>query len=218
MADQHPSERCYGGRGRRGLFGFAIAVLAGVLSTVLAIPQAAAHDSVIDADPGVGAAVAEFPRTVTLIFSGEPRPNFNRVAISDAQSKEVLFSGEPKLDGRVVSIDVPAGLDPGAGDYVVGFQITSSDGHSTRGKTTFSVVDPHAAVSDASASSPAGDASAADSAPEASAAGDQGPATWLWGALGAVAVAAVAGGLGVVGWSARRRKIHSTDNPSSKEN
>ena len=87
----------------------------------------------------------EFPHHVSLKFSGNPKNNFNTVAISDADAKEVLYSHEPEVVGNEVSLDIPEDINPGPGNYIIGFQITSSDGHSTRGKTSFSVADPDAA-------------------------------------------------------------------------
>lgn len=116
----------------------------------------AAHDSVINATPGVDSTVTEFPREITLEFSGEPRDTFNTLAVSRAEGddREVLFSGEPTLDGRFVSIAVPDDVQPGDGTYVVGFQITSSDGHATRGYTTFTVAgSAHESASEAAGGS-----------------------------------------------------------------
>ncbi|WP_448850877.1 copper resistance CopC family protein [Corynebacterium sp. 335C] len=105
------------------------------------LPVAAAHDSVVDSTPPNGGSVDEFPREIQLVFSGEPKPSFNTVAVSDQDTKEVLFTAEPELDGRNVTVEVPDDVRPGPGSYLVGFQITSSDGHSTRGMVTFSVGD-----------------------------------------------------------------------------
>ena len=53
----------------------------------------------------------------------------------------MLITQQPELQDQVISFDVPESVDPGPGSYIVGFQITSSDGHSTRGKLSFSVGD-----------------------------------------------------------------------------
>ncbi|MBN9643362.1 copper resistance protein CopC [Corynebacterium sp. CCM 8862] len=116
----------------------AVAVPTGLTGAV-APPVAVAHDSVINSKPEDGGTVAEFPREIVLEFSGIPKPNFNTVAVSNADTREVLFSVEPILDQQFVHVDVPADIDPGPGNYLVGFQITSSDGHATRGGVTFSV-------------------------------------------------------------------------------
>ncbi|WP_082150624.1 copper resistance CopC family protein [Corynebacterium vitaeruminis] len=121
----------------------SFAVLAGA-SVVTAAP-ASAHDAVISSNPGDKQVLEEFPHRVSLKFSGNPKNNFNTVAISDADAKEVLYSHVPEVVGNEVSLDIPEGINPGPGNYIIGFQITSSDGHSTRGKTTFSVGNPDAA-------------------------------------------------------------------------
>ncbi|WP_370625774.1 copper resistance CopC family protein [Corynebacterium sp. TAE3-ERU16] len=116
---------------------------------------AVAHDVVLDSTPADGATVDEFPREIVLEFSGIPRDSFNTVAVSDTDTSTVLFSDEPALDNQVVSVTVPEDIHPGPGHYTVGFQITSSDGHATRGRTTFTVSDGAASPSEPSGSSPA---------------------------------------------------------------
>lgn len=115
-------------------------VFAAVASAALIFaPNALAHDAVIGGSPANGEVVGEFPSTLSLEFSGVPQDGFNTFAlsrVSDGQP-EVLFSGEPQLDGQKVSLDVPSGLDTQPGDYRIGFQIVSSDGHATKGMTTF---------------------------------------------------------------------------------
>ena len=100
---------------------------------------AVAHDVVLDSTPADGATVDEFPREIVLEFSGIPRDSFNTVAVSDTTTSTVLFSDEPELENQVVRVAVPDDVHPGPGEYTVGFQITSSDGHATRGRTTFTV-------------------------------------------------------------------------------
>lgn len=119
---------------RRG--GAAAAVVA---VAALAPAPAFAHDSVIGSNPKDGSVVSEFPRAIELEFSSEIQDGFNTVALSrevDGQS-EVLYSGEPTVQGRDVTLDLPDDLHPEPGEYKVGFQIVSSDGHSTKGMTTF---------------------------------------------------------------------------------
>lgn len=121
------------------------AIAACVGPAVFTAAPASAHDAVLSSNPGDKQVLQEFPRHVSLEFSGNPKNNFNTVAISDADAKEVLYTHEPKVVGNKVSLDIPEDIDPGPGNYIIGFQITSSDGHSTRGKTTFSVGDVDAA-------------------------------------------------------------------------
>ncbi|WP_315042794.1 copper resistance protein CopC [Corynebacterium argentoratense] len=116
----------------------ATVVAVGAL-TVVATPVALAHDSVIGGTPADGEVVEEFPRSIELEFSGLPQEGFSTVAITDQDSGDLLFSGEPTIDGRLVTLDLPADVSGGSGDYTVGFQILSSDGHATRSATTFTV-------------------------------------------------------------------------------
>lgn len=122
------------------------AVVAAAGIAVAGAPAALAHDSVINAEPGVEATVTEFPSELVLVFSGIPREGFNRIALSRMDTNEVLFSGEPTVDRQNVSIDVPADLDPQPGRYRIGFQITSSDGHATKGMTQFTYQPPGTTV------------------------------------------------------------------------
>lgn len=117
-------------------------VAAGVAAGAVAVapaPFALAHDVVIGGNPGDGEVVEEFPRSIELEFSGLPQGSFTTVAVSNQDSGEILFSGEPSIDDRVVTLDLPTEVTGGPGDYTVGFQITSSDGHATRNTTTFTV-------------------------------------------------------------------------------
>lgn len=121
-------------RTRAGWAAAAVAALA-----VTAQPAAWAHDSVIGGNPGNGEVVEEFPGTLALEFSGHPKEGFNTFALSRVAdgTPDVLYSGEPALDGRWVSLDLPAGFEAEPGEYRIGFQIISSDGHATKGMTTF---------------------------------------------------------------------------------
>ena len=116
-----------------------IAAGAACLAVGLSAPLAAAHDSVIGGNVVSDAPLEEFPREITLEFSGIPKDNFNTFAVSDKTSGDVLFDATPTIDGRNLTVEVPQDIEPGNGDYQVGFRITSSDGHSTLGSVEFSV-------------------------------------------------------------------------------
>ncbi len=163
----------------------AIALSLGIAGGLLGPGVALAHDSVIAATPEDDGTVEEFPRDIVLTFSGIPRDTFNTVAVSNTSSGEVLFSQEPKLEGQEVSVEVPQDVNPGPGDYTVGFQITSSDGHATRGKTTFSV------AGQAAGQEAEKDGEAADGAQDEGSAPVSGPLAWVVGGLGVLAIAAV---------------------------
>lgn len=141
---------------RRGIAVAGIIALSSLtsLNAPGVVAVASAHDVVLHSTPEDGATVAKFPRTIVLEFSGIPKDNFNTIAVSDSANGQVLFSAEPHRNKQVMSVAVPDDIHPGPGHYIVGFQITSSDGHATRGKTTFTVAPQSAAMpSQASAAS-----------------------------------------------------------------
>lgn len=167
----------------------ALAAGATGLMLGLSAPMALAHDSVIGGNVVSDAPLDEFPREITLEFSGIPKDTFNTFAVSDQGSGEVLFDAEPTINGRNLTVEVPDDVEPGDGDYQVGFRITSSDGHSTIGSVEFSV----ASGADAAGASSAGSAGEADNNDgqegdsEAPLSALSGPAKWIVG-LGAVLV------------------------------
>ncbi|MDK8243813.1 copper resistance CopC family protein [Corynebacterium sp. UMB10321] len=119
----------------------AWAILSAVCVASALAGSAEAHDAVIGGDPSNGSVVAEFPKELSLEFSGQPQEGFNTFALSRVSDNEILFTGEPVLDGRFVSLELPEKAresgDKVPGEYRIGFQIVSSDGHATKGMTTF---------------------------------------------------------------------------------
>lgn len=122
---------------RLGMFASIAAILSLCCALVFS-PSAHAHDAVIYSSPADEAIVDGFPEQIELEFSGVPQEGFNTIALSNERG-EVLFSGEPTIEGRRLIVSLPQDLKGEPGDYTVGYQITSSDGHATRGKITFSV-------------------------------------------------------------------------------
>lgn len=120
----------------------AALIILGTVSAASALAgTAGAHDAVIGGDPENGSVVTDFPSVLTLEFSGQPQDGFNTFALSRVSDNEILFTGEPTLDGRFVSLELPEAVhntaDEAPGEYRIGFQIVSSDGHATKGMTTF---------------------------------------------------------------------------------
>lgn len=111
----------------------------GAITPIIPSNIASAHDVVVGGAPRDGEVLTEAPSKIVLEFSGEPKSGFNTLAVTDSTGR-VLFRGEPTVEGRNVTLDVPGDIEFSSGEYTIGFQITSSDGHSTRGKTTFSIV------------------------------------------------------------------------------
>lgn len=118
--------------------GVAVALFFFVVVGVWGVTPAVAHDAVVGGSPADGAVIETTPTEIVLEFSGEPKEGFNTIAITDGAGT-VVYRGEPTVTGRNIVLDLPDDLSLAAGDYTIGFQITSSDGHATRGKTSFSI-------------------------------------------------------------------------------
>ena len=144
----------------------AVVVGLGATSMLMA-PVALAHDSVIGGSVTEGDVLDEFPEEITLEFSGIPREGFNNFAVTDQDSGELLFSKEPEINERELTITTPEDQDLSDGNYLLGFQITSSDGHATRGGVSFSVEG-----ADDAAAAGAAETEEAEETSEAAAAGD----------------------------------------------
>lgn len=190
-------------------------LVAGTAAAMLAVgtaPAAFAHDSVISARPGMDETVSEFPKEIVLEFSAQPKEDFNTVALSRISDNEVLFSGEPEVNDREVSIDVPDDMDAQPGEYRIGYQITSSDGHATKGQTTFTFTPAQAAgETDAPGNEPAqdnsndGETNATSTSDDTE--NDEGSGyTWLWLLLSVLLL----GGVVIVALSRRRQNEDAT--------
>lgn len=157
-------------------------------------PVAAAHSVLLSIDPADGATVESSPENVVLTFNEEINQSFATVAVTTADDRTNLATGEPVVEGDVVTVDVDE-LD--AGNYTVGYRVTSADGHVVSGSSAFTVEgaaggdSSASANSDASANSQAdagGDqADAADTADDSSSTGF-GTALWVVGGLGVVLI------------------------------
>lgn len=180
------------------------------LMIAMSAPLALAHDSVVGGNVVSDAPLEEFPREITLEFSGIPKETFNTFAVSDQDSGKVLFDGTPTIDGRDLTVEVPQDVQPGAGDYQVGFRITSSDGHSTVGSVEFSVAGGADTVgaSDSEGAGGSGDTAADTDASSSDSALDSLPtaAKWIIG-IGAVLVIAAV----VVAFGAKTRRANGEE-------
>ena len=183
---------------KRTLTAGAVVVGLGASSAFLA-PLASAHDSAIGGSITEGDVLDEFPEEIMIEFSAIPRDGF-----TDQDTGEVLFSEEPEINERELTITTPEGQDPGDGDYMLGFQITSSDGHATRGGISFSVDSGEGAgaaedgqseesteASGAAGADNSDDSSTSTAAEEASE-GLSTPLKWTLAGVGVLAVIAVA--------------------------
>lgn len=188
--------------------GTARAMFAGAAAAALALgttPLASAHDSVISARPGIDETVEDFPTELVLEFSGQPKEDFNTVALSRVADGEVLFSGEPEVNDREISIAVPSDVDAQPGEYRIGYQITSSDGHATKGTTGFTFTSAQAAgetTAPGSESARSGQGEGDEATSISDEADETGSGyTWLWLLLGALFF----GGVVIAALSRRQR-------------
>ncbi|GAB3700540.1 copper resistance CopC family protein [Corynebacterium nasicanis] len=177
-----------------------LATATAAATLALVNPVASAHDVVLGGSPANEEILEEFPRVIEMEFSGYVKEDFNTFAISDTDTGEILFSGAPEIDGRMVSLAVPEDVEPGPGDYQIGFQITSSDGHSTRGMTTFTVAgERETAPVDVDV-----DEAAPETTPEETGM-LQGPLAWVLAGVGILAI------LGVIVMMLARGRHHTQE-------
>lgn len=185
---------------------------AAIIAAASAAPAAVAHDAVVGGNPADGATVADFPDSLELDFSGQPGEGFNTMAISRVDAggqSEVLFTGEPEVAGRSITLELPADLDTQPGEYHVGYQIVSSDGHATKGMTTFTYEPAGGGSAAPAASSAASNTSAQATAVAEGSETEEGASPWtlVLSTLGVLVVA----GAGIAGL-AKYRRLRDVEN------
>lgn len=153
-----------------------------------------AHDQVVASKPADQAVIEALPREISITFSGTPRSGFNTIAVS--KDGEVLVSGEPRAQGKRLTLPIPKSVSSDPGEYTVGFQITSSDGHATRGSYRFTV-DPNAQAQAGGKASANGQGAGPEngSAPAASKTFDQRAQEWSSWLLPLSGIVVVSGAL-----------------------
>lgn len=122
---------------KRSIRGYALAAGIALGASVLSTPVANAHDAVVESNPAADSTIEELPEQITLTFSGIPQEGFNTIALS--RDGEVLTSETPEEDDHDLTINLPDDVESKPGNYTVGYQITSSDGHATRGSYDFQI-------------------------------------------------------------------------------
>lgn len=122
------------GSGQRRLW--IVALLAGVVFTVLGTPTAAwAHNALVSTSPGDGKTVAEPPSSIVLTFNEPAIASGTKVLVNGPSGSVTV--GDPEL----VDTTVEQALQPelAAGDYTVEWRVTSADGHPINGEFSFTV-------------------------------------------------------------------------------
>lgn len=149
-------------------------IAAGIAATALAVGSwiaatapASAHDELISSSPGTNSVVATMPDTLTLTYNEDVMTVGDEVALTDGSGNTVT-TGEPTIDGAVVSIPVPNASSLADGAYSLAWRVVSADGHPVEGTIVFSV----GAVAATQAASESAAEHSHDESGEAEASGD----------------------------------------------
>ncbi|WP_424530323.1 copper resistance CopC family protein [Sphaerisporangium viridialbum] len=161
---------------------FLTVLVVACAALAVAVAPAQAHNVLTGSDPKEGARLASVPGRVTLTFDQPVRADFAQVALTGPDG------AVSKAQVEVVDNEVTATLPATAatGDYVVGYQIVSNDGHPVSGKVGFTVA---GGAAPAPAPAPAVKDLSTSAVPPASGGG------WVWGLL---VVAVLLSGLGIL--------------------
>jgi copper transport protein len=107
------------------------------LTLLFCASAAFAHAHLERSEPKANATLKQSPKTVELWFSEELEPSMNTVTVTDQTGRRVdknnitLAEGSKKLQAELE--------DLGSGTYTVDWKVLSTDGHTMKGKFTFTV-------------------------------------------------------------------------------
>ena len=116
-----------------------------LLAVLAAAGGAQAHAVVLETTPADGALLETAPGEVSILFNEPISPV--RAQVLDASGADITPAGAVTLDGPVMRIDIPDGLQRGS--YIASYRVVSGDSHPIAGSVVFSV----GQVSDAVAAS-----------------------------------------------------------------
>ncbi|ADG80089.1 Copper resistance protein CopC OS=Tsukamurella paurometabola (strain ATCC 8368 / DSM / CCUG 35730 / CIP 100753 / JCM 10117 / KCTC 9821 / NBRC 16120 / NCIMB 702349 / NCTC 13040) OX=521096 GN=Tpau_3510 PE=4 SV=1 [Tsukamurella paurometabola] len=117
--------------------GFA-ALLLIAFEMSLALPSASAHAALVEATPATGSTVAAAPSAVTLRFDEPLQDGAREVVVTGpGAAADVWSSGPGVVSGTTLRADL-TGLGA-AGEYTIGYRVTSADGHTVSGSTYFTL-------------------------------------------------------------------------------
>ncbi|WP_170219567.1 copper resistance CopC family protein [Nocardioides litoris] len=150
-----PTGRGPGRGGGRGVLRLLLAALLLVGSVLAGAAPAVAHEGLISSDPAEAGVVEELPSRAVLTFSGPPREVHELSLVGPEGS---VTNGAATLVGAEVRQNLWAGPD---GEYVLAYDVLSSDGHEVAGEVRFEV----GPVSGVGASAPAADVAPAAARP-----------------------------------------------------
>ena len=109
-----------------------------IIGVAVARPSgvASAHAELVESVPANGQHLAVAPTTISLRFTESVGVLDDAVRVSSADDGDQIEIGAPKVDGSVVTADVPPLPD---GSFVIDWKVVSSDGHQISGAITFAV-------------------------------------------------------------------------------
>lgn len=125
-------------------------VVAAVALACVGVPfsaaPAAAHNYLVSASPADGAAIAQAPGLLELVFSEAVRGTGSGVVVTGPDGKP-WEDGAPEVVGTTVTQPLTE-LGP-AGSYTIRYRIVSADGHPITGTLTFELTAPGPAAEEA---------------------------------------------------------------------
>jgi copper resistance protein C len=95
---------------------------------------ASAHATRLATDPVENSELTQAPAKVSAMFNEALQPSFAAMTVVGPDGN-LWSTGEPKVDGAVVSVGVRP-LGP-SGTYTVNYRVTSADGHVVSGSWSF---------------------------------------------------------------------------------
>jgi copper transport protein len=128
----------------RGVIRAALGIAVVLLAIFYAQPEAFAHAKLLRSQPGANATLKQSPKAVELWFSEELEAGGCNVAVTDQTGKRAdkqslsLAEGDKKLQ---VELE-----DLASGTYAVEWKALSTDGHTMKGKFTFTLALEEAAA------------------------------------------------------------------------
>ncbi|MGH8792721.1 MAG: copper resistance CopC family protein [Stackebrandtia sp.] len=174
----------------------AAALATAALYTAATASPAYAHARLLSSDPEAGERLAEAPEELVLEFSEPIDLDSTSIVVNNAADENVAEAA-PTVDDNVVTQPVTL---PEAGEYTLGYQIVSVDGHPVDGTISFAV------ESVPEANQTESDAAQTQKPEETDEAGDAASDSELgWGPVLAAAAALAALGAGAIFLLRRRR-------------
>ncbi len=124
---------------RARLVAVALLLAAVTFAATLGAGAASAHAARVSVDPAENAVLRVGPARVSATFNEQLQTTFAAMTVV-GPDRNLWSSGQPQVQGAVVSLDVPP-LGP-SGNYTVNYRVTSADGHVVSGSWSFRLTMP----------------------------------------------------------------------------